>query len=128
MIARPRQLSPASSIGDHRDLVALGPEPQHRAQEVVPGGAEEPRAANDPSPLAGDLLACELGAPVDRERPGRVGLEVGLALLAAKDVVTGVVDERCPQRGDVTSPADVRPLGAVRIGLGAVHIGPGGGV
>ena len=38
----------AALVGDDRDLVALGSEPEHRADEVVAGRAEEPRAPDHP--------------------------------------------------------------------------------
>ena len=38
----------ATLVGDDRDLVALGAEPEHRAHEVVPDRPEEPGGAHDP--------------------------------------------------------------------------------
>src|SRR5688572_11640531 len=38
----------AALVVDDRDLVPLGAEPEHRPQEVVSGGAEEPGAPHDP--------------------------------------------------------------------------------
>ncbi len=118
----------AALVVDDGDLVALGAEAQHRPDEVVADRPEEPRGAHDPGPLAGRRLAVELRAAVGAERMGRVGLEVGLALGAVEDVVAREVDERRAERGDVLRPADVRRRRTLRVVLGAVDVGPGGGV
>ena len=91
----------AALVVDDRDLVPLGAEAQHRAQEVVPGRAEEPRRAHDPGPLARRRLAVELRAAVAPTRVRAVRLDVRLALAAVEDVVGREVDERRAERGDV---------------------------
>src|SRR5215212_160680 len=56
----------ADLVRNDRDLVLLLPEREHRSQEVLAGGAEEPRAAHDPA-VAQLALAGELRAPVRGE-------------------------------------------------------------
>ena len=58
----------ASLVVDDGDLVALRAEPEHRADEVVPGRAEEPGGADDPCLVAGRGLAEEFRPPVGAER------------------------------------------------------------
>ena len=94
----------APLVVDDRDLVALGAEPQHRADEVVPGRAEEPRAAHDPRRLARRGLAVELRPPVGGQRVRAVGLDVRRALAAVEDVVGRVGDERRAELGGVAVP------------------------
>src|SRR5262249_7157995 len=60
----------------HGDLLALGAEAEHRANEVAAGRAEEPRGADDPCPLPGGRLAVELRTRVRAQRVRRVGLDV----------------------------------------------------
>src|SRR5918996_1547044 len=55
-------------VVDDRDLLAFGAEPEHRAHEVVAGGAEEPGAADDPRPGPRGCLAAELRPTVRGER------------------------------------------------------------
>src|SRR5829696_2294703 len=91
---RPRRVGEVRDVGratalivDDSDLVALGAEPQHRAQEVVPRRPEQPRAAHDPRLVAGRSLAVQLRAPVGVEGRRRVRLDVRLALRPVEDVV-----------------------------------------
>ena len=69
----------AELVVDHRDLVALGAEPQHRVDEVLAVRAEHPRGADDRVDRATRRhreLARELGAPVGADRAGRRVLAV----------------------------------------------------
>ena len=115
----------AALVVDDRDLVALGAEPEHRPDEVVPDRPEEPRGADDPRLAAGGRLAVELRAAVGAERIRRVGLDVRLALRAVEDVVGREVDERHAERGRVLRAADVDRRRALRVVLGAVDVRPG---
>ena len=118
----------AALVVDDRDLVPLRPEPEHRAHEVVPGRAEEPRAPHDPGVLAGRGLAVELRPPVGGQRARAVRLDVRRSLAAVEDVVGGVRDERRPELRRVRRAADVHLRGPLRIVLGAVDVRPRGGV
>ena len=86
----------AALVVDHRHLVALGAEAQHRADEVRARPAEEPRRADDPRVLAGSRFRRELRAAVHRLRVRRVRLDVRLALRPVEDVVRRERDERQP--------------------------------
>src|SRR5215831_8583662 len=86
-------------VVDDRHLVPLLAEPEHRPQEVVPRGAEEPRSAGDPG-IAGGRLALELRSPVRRERIRPVGLDVRLPFASVEDVVRREDGERSAERGD----------------------------
>ena len=111
-------------IVDDCDLVALGAESKHRADEVVPGRAEEPGRADDPRVLAGRSLAVELRAAVGRERRRSVGLDVWLLLRAVEDVVGRKDDERGTELRRVRDAADVDRGRLLRLVLGAVDVGP----
>ena len=115
-------------VVDDSDLVPLLAEPQHRADEVVAGRAEEPRGADDPRSLARGRLAVELRPSVGGLRVRPVRLDVRLLRAAIEDVVGRVVDERRAEGGDVRRPAHVDGGGGLRIGLGAVDVRPRGGV
>ncbi len=78
--------------------------------------------------LAGRSLAVKLRAPVRRHGVGPIGLDVRLALATVEDVVGRVVDERRAERGDVLRAPDVDGGGFLRVGLGAVDVGPRGRV
>ena len=129
-----RRLSEVADVGrraplvvDHRHLVALRAEPEHRPDEVVSRRAEEPRRAHDPA-VPHLLLALELRPRVHAERIRRVALDVRLALRAVEDVVGREVDDRRTECDHVPRPIDVHPPSALRVGLGVVHLRPGGGV
>src|SRR5262249_38723377 len=77
----------AALVVDDGDLVALLPEREHRAEEVLARPAEEPGGAHDPGVLAGRSFAQELRPPVRRLRVRRVRLEVRLRLAPVEDVV-----------------------------------------
>ncbi len=118
----------AALVVDDGHLVAVLGEPQHRAHEVVPGRAEEPRRPDDPGLGPRGRLAEQLRATVCGERIRPVGLDVRLALPAVEHVVGGEGDERRAERSRVRRPADVDRARTLRIALGPVHVGPGGGV
>jgi len=118
----------AALVVDDGDFVVVGAEPQHRANEVVPRRAEEPRRAHDPGLVPRSSLAVELRAPVGRERIRGIRLEIRLALAAVEDEVRGVVDEGGAELCHVPGSADVHSRRALRVVLRAVHVGPGGGV
>ena len=104
----------AALVGDDGHLVALGAEPEHRAHEVVPRRAEEPRAAHDPGALAGGSLAVELRAAVRGQRAGLSDSTYGRTLATVEHVVGGVRHERCAERGGVGGAADVDGGSALR--------------
>ena len=103
-----RRLREVADIGrapplvvDDRNLVALGAEAEHRADEVVAGLREEPRRANDPRAIARRRLAVELRPPVRREGARRVRLDVRRVLRPVEDVVrssTRPAERRARQR------------------------------
>ena len=103
------------------------PSVEHRPDEVLARPAEEPRAAHDPA-LPHLALAVELRAPVRRDRLRLVRLDVRLALAAVEDVVGREVDDRSPERDDVSRPLDVDERRPLRISLRPVDVGPGGSV
>ncbi len=122
----------ADLVGNHVELIASGPHPQHRAHEVGamvaihPGGAEDemPAAAGDDG-----LLACKLAGTVHPQWCGRIVLAIGSAALAIEHVVGRVMHQ---QRIDVG--ASLRQnVGRMRIDrkrqlwliLRAVHSGVG---
>src|SRR5262249_52788537 len=73
-------------------------------------------------------FAVQLRAAVCRQGVRRVRFDVRLVLRAVEDVVGGVVDQRQTELGDMARAADVDRGGILRVCLGAVHVGPGGGV
>ena len=98
-VGQVRGVGRAADLVAHDDDVALVvPEREHRLHEVLPGGAEEPRAADDEVALVrgrGLGLAGRLRPSVGRQRAGGVGLDVRRALRAVEDVVgRGVHDDR----------------------------------
>ena len=114
----------ATLVVDHRDLVPLGAEPEHRAHEVVSRLAEEPRRADDPRTLAGGRLPLELRAAVDGEWGRRVRLDVRCALRPVEHVVGRERHERRAERGRVRRASDVRSRRGLRIVFGAVDVRP----
>jgi len=125
-----RRLSEMTHVGRRsalvvhdRYLVLLLGESKHRADEVLPGPAEKPRAPDDPA-LPHLALALELRAPVHREGIRLVGLDIRLALSSVEDVVRGVVDDRRAERDDVRRSVDVDELCSIRVALGTVDVGP----
>ena len=129
------RLGEVAGEGRAADLVVdhphLGPQPEHRLDEVLAAGAEQPRGARDEVARVGlgrRALARELGAPVRRERVDRVRLQVRLALGAVEDVVARHVDDRARGLGHVARAVAVDAQRLVLVLLGAVHVGPGGAV
>ena len=118
----------APLVGDDRHLVPLRSETEHRADEVVPGLAEEPRRADDPGAVARRRLAGELRAAVRGERGGQVGLDVRRPFRPVEHVVGRVGDERRPERCHPGRPGDVRRVRVRPLLLRAVDIGPRGRV
>ena len=118
----------AALVVDDRDFVALAAEPEHRADEVRAGPAEEPRRADDPGVLPRHGLAVQLRPPVHGERIRRVGLDVRRPLRPVEDVVGREAHEGLAELGDVLRPADVDRRCRLRVGFGAVDVRVGGGV
>src|SRR5581483_10300641 len=96
----------AALVVDHRHLVPLGAEPEHRPDEVVPGRSEQPRRADDPA-VADLPLAVQLRPAVDGERGRLVRLDVRAVLRPVEDVVAGEVDDRRTEGDDVPRAEDV---------------------
>ena len=115
----------AALVVDDGDLVALGAEPQHRPQEVVPRRAEEPGRPDHPRPLPGGSLAVELRPSVGATRVRPVRLDVRRALPAVEDVVRREVTSGAPSAAACGVPADVHGRRALRIRLRAVDVRPG---
>ena len=119
----------AALVVHHGDLVALGAEPQHRADEVVPGRAEEPRAARRSKrpPRRPPRRRASSGRRPRADSARRTRRTAPFP--PVEDVVARERHERRAERGgSVLRSADVHRRGALRIVLGAVHVGPGGRV
>ena len=114
-------------VVDDADLVPFARQVEHRRTKFVPGRPEETRAPHDPRPLARSALAVHLRAPVRRQRVRRIGLDVRLGF-AVEHVVGREVHERCAELLDMAGAADVDRRRLLRVGLGAVDVGPGGRV
>jgi len=88
-------------VGNHAQLVALGSEAQHGAQEIVPVRRVDPRGAEDEMVGTAFLqrpFARQLAAAVGAERAGGRVDGVGLRLVAVEHVVGGVVDHQRTMR------------------------------
>src|SRR5258706_14813654 len=96
---------------------------------VDPAGPEDQVAA---ARRADRLLALELAAAVDLERPRRIALDIGLALGAVEHVVGGEMHQvgAAPARrfGEYAGRATVDRVRRLGFALGAVDGGVGGGV
>ena len=103
-------------------------EPEHRADEVVARRPEEPRRAHDPARSRRRRLAVQLRPPVGRDAGSGGRTRRTASACAVEDVVGRERDERRAELGRVPRAADVHRRRALRIGLGAVHVRPGGGV
>ena len=114
-------------VVDDRHLVLLGAQIEHRPNEVRAHPAEEPGRANDPAVLH-LALASELRAPVLRNRPRLVRLDIRLGLAAVEDIVGREIDDRSAQRSDISGSLDVDTRCALGVSLGSVDIGPSRGV
>jgi hypothetical protein len=117
----------AALVVDHRNLGALGPEPEHRPDEVIARRPVEPGAADNPA-VADQPLALEFRTAVGRDRSRLVRLEVGLALGAVEDVVGREVDDGRPELNNVVGSGNIDSRGLIGLGLGTVDVGPGGRV
>ena len=122
-------------VVDDAELRPFSGKAQHRAEEVRAMRRVDPRRAQDRVPRIGGgdrLLAGKFGCAVDRQRRGRVGLDIGRGLGAIEDVVGGNLDDgnaepgRC--FGDRPGPDRIDGEGEVPFALGLVDGGIGGGV
>jgi hypothetical protein len=114
----------AALVVDHRDLVTIAREFEHRADEVLARRPIEPGRADDPGVLARRTFTVQLRAPVGRERIRCVRLDVRLVLAAVENVVRRVVDEGRPELRDVPRAADVYRRRPLRVVLRPVHVRP----
>ena len=125
----------ADLVRHHTQFLALGGQPQHRAQKVVAPRGEDPAGAQD-EVIRGDggdrLFAGELAVAVGVDRTGRIVFFVG-AVLAAVEYVVG----RVMQQQGAAAPGLLReqprrdgvdPLGQLGLGLGAINRRVGGGI
>ena len=107
----------AQLVIHHPQLVALAPEREHRLDEVLASSTEQPGGADDQVVrvgLRGRALARGLRGPVDRQRPRRVGLHVGLALGAVEHVVGRDVEHALGRLRDVAGALRVHCVRAPR--------------
>ena len=125
----------AALVRDDRDLVTRLVEGKHRADEIRPVRAEEPRGADDDAVGAafGDQpFAEQFGAPVGAFRPGRIVLTVRAIERAVEHVVGGQLQQRRADTGGgfrhVAGPLAVDGDGEALLRLGLVDGGVGGGV
>jgi hypothetical protein len=86
----------ADLVVDDVQRVALGGQAQHRAREVAAARGVDPAGAQDQVAAAAgadQVLAFELGAAVDAQRPGRRVLVARRVAAAVEDVVGAVVQQ-----------------------------------
>ena len=122
-------------VGDHRELVALTRQSQHRLQEILAVDAVYPRGAKDEVVrlrLAHARFAFGLGAAIDGERRDRIVLDIGAGFLAVENVVGGEVHERHAGvgtgSGEDGGPFDIGSARELGLVLGAIDRCVGGGI
>ncbi|MNZ88863.1 hypothetical protein D3C78_1077650 [compost metagenome] len=122
-------------VGYHAQLLALAPEAQHGLDEVVAVGAKHPTGAQDNVTAAigsKHSFAPQLAGAVYPSGSGRVGFPVRFAGIAGKHVVGGNVEYGSAQalgsQCQMGNAIAVHRPGPLRLALGLVHRGIGGGV
>lgn len=74
-------------------------------------------------------LACELRAPIDVERSGRIGFPVGVVTPAVEGILGGQVDQRdaqgCRGLGDPAGAVAINAKGSIGCPLGAIDVSEG---
>ena len=119
----------AALVVDDRDLVALGAEPQHRAQEVLRGRAEEPRRAHDPRaarrPRPRRAASCARMRRAATARPTRRTARASPRRRRSRVEQT---TSGAPSSAACCDAADVDRGRALRVVLGAVDVRPRGRV
>ena len=89
-------------IGDNCEPVTLPGQPQDSQQEILAVGREDPAGAKDQirSANGGDrLLARQLGAAIDIQRPGWIVFNPRARLGAIEDIIRRVVNEQASVAG-----------------------------
>jgi len=125
----------AALVVHDAQLITFAGEPQHREEEVLSARAIYPARSEDQVAAArclDRLVALELAPTVDRQRIGRVSLDVGPSLRAIVDVVGGVVNQQRTRRfrlgGEESRAGRVNQERLLVVGLGFVHCGIGRGI
>ena len=125
----------ADLIGDDGQAAPLRPQPQHGFHEIRTMGRDDPGRAQDEmwaTRRPHTHFAREFAAPVSAQRGGRVVWGKGLVPRTIEHVIGGEVQERQPpvrrRAGHRGGRIAVHHHGRVKISLGLVDGGPGGGV